>query len=114
MSETRTAGYVLPETVETDCLLLRMWQPEDAAALDEIFRQPEYLEHMPPTTGAKHVAAWRRQWENEGFGHWAACERASGRRNASRSSWAPEPSCRSRARSNARSKPTAGRVSIAR
>ena len=65
--------------VETDRLLLRTWQLEDAERLDEIYRQPEYLEHMPPASGAARVADYQRLWEETGFCTWAACERGTGR-----------------------------------
>jgi RimJ/RimL family protein N-acetyltransferase len=71
--------YLLPERVETERLLLRTWTPEDADALAEIYRQPEYLEHMPPSDAVETVERFLRMWEQEGFGKWAACERASGR-----------------------------------
>ena len=70
--------YLLPETVETDRLLLRLWCADDAARLDEIYAQPEYLEHMPPARGAERVAVYRRLWEEDGLATWAACERRTG------------------------------------
>ena len=72
-------SYLLPEIVETDRLLLRTWRLEDAERLDEIYSQPEYLEHMPPARGADRVADYRRLWDEAGFATWAACERESGR-----------------------------------
>ena len=65
--------------METDRLLLRTWRPEDAERLDEIYEQPEYLEHMPPASGAAQVPAWQLLWETEGFAKWAACDRKTGR-----------------------------------
>jgi len=71
--------YLLPETVETNRLLLRRWRPEDAVRLDEIYDQAEYLEHMPPASGFEQVPAWQELWEEDGFSKWAACDRATGR-----------------------------------
>jgi RimJ/RimL family protein N-acetyltransferase len=65
--------------VETDRLLLRTWRLEDAERLDEIYRQPEFLEHMPPADGVSRVESYRRLWEEVGFCTWAACERETGR-----------------------------------
>ena len=33
---------------------------------------------MPATDAAEQVAFWRRRWDEDGFAHWAACERESG------------------------------------
>ena len=74
-----SVGYLLPETVETERLLLRTWRLEDAERLDEIYCQPEYLEFMPPARGADRVADYQRLWDEAGFATWAACERESGR-----------------------------------
>lgn len=71
--------FLLPEEVVTERLLLRTWRSEDAAPLAEIYRQPEYLETMPPADAARQVEGWLRRWEEDGFGPWAACERAGGR-----------------------------------
>jgi RimJ/RimL family protein N-acetyltransferase len=71
--------YLLPETIETERLLLRTWLDDDGEPLDAIYRQAEYLETMPAANGVEQVAAWRRLWEEEGFSQWAACERGSGR-----------------------------------
>ena len=59
--------YLLPEKVETERLLLRMWLTEDAVPLDEIYRQPEYLETMPPASAEEQIAMWLRRWEEDGF-----------------------------------------------
>jgi RimJ/RimL family protein N-acetyltransferase len=56
-----------------------MWRLEDAERLDEIYRQPEYLEFMPPASGVAQVPAWQRLWEDNGFAKWAACDRETGR-----------------------------------
>lgn len=72
-------SYRLPETVETERLLLRSWLPEDAEPLDEIYRRPEYLETMPPAKADEQIAMWSRRWEEDGFSQWAACDRKGGR-----------------------------------
>ena len=72
-------SHLLPETIETERLLLRTWRLEDAERLDEIYSQPEYLEFMPRARGADRVADYRRLWDEDGFATWAACERESGR-----------------------------------
>ena len=64
--------------METERLLLRMWLTEDAVPLDEIYRQPEYLETMPPASAEEQIAMWLRRWEEDGFSQWATCDRASG------------------------------------
>ena len=71
--------YLLPETVETERLLLRTWLPEDAEPLGEIYGQREYLQTMPPANAGEQIAMWSRGWEDDGFSQGAACERASGR-----------------------------------
>jgi len=65
--------------VVTDRLLLRTWRLEDAERLDEIYAQPEYLEHMPRAGATAHIADYQRLWEEHGFSKWAACERETGR-----------------------------------
>jgi len=69
----------LPTEVVTEQLLLRMWSDEDVEPLAEIYRQPGYLETMPPADAAEQIEFWRRRWDEDGFAHWAACERDTGR-----------------------------------
>lgn len=71
--------YLIPERVETERLLLRMWKSGDAKPLDEIYGQPEYLETMPPADAGEQIAMWSRRWDDDGFAQWAACDRSSGR-----------------------------------
>jgi RimJ/RimL family protein N-acetyltransferase len=59
--------------------VLRAWREDDAEPLEEIYRQPDYLETMPPADAVEQIAGWRRRWADDGFGHWAACERETGR-----------------------------------
>jgi len=56
-----------------------MWGIEDAEPLDEIYRQPEYLETMPPANAEEQIAMWCRRWDQDGFSQWAVCDRVSGR-----------------------------------
>ena len=72
-------SYLLPEIVETERLLLRTWRLDDAERLDEIYSQPEYLEHMPPARGADRVADTAGSGTRPDSRTWAACERKSGR-----------------------------------
>lgn len=72
------SSYLLPERVETERLLLRTWRADDADALGEIYRQPEYLETMPPADAAIHVAWFSQRWDEDGFSQWAACDRETG------------------------------------
>jgi len=52
--------YFLPETVETERLLLRTWVSEDAEPLAEIYRQPEYLLARCPLAEAVFFGRARR------------------------------------------------------
>ncbi len=70
---------MLPAEILTERLLLRTWEPEDAASLAEIYLQPEYLATMPPADAEEEIAITSRRWEDDGFAQWAACERESRR-----------------------------------
>ena len=65
----------LPDEVRTERLVLRRWREDDAEPLAAIYRQPEFLEHMPAKdleeTRAQ-IDRFERWWEVEGFSHWAA------------------------------------------
>jgi ribosomal-protein-alanine N-acetyltransferase len=63
----------------TERLLLRAWSDDDVEPLAEIYRQPEYRETMPPADAAAQIDFWRRRWKEDGFAHWAACDRQTGR-----------------------------------
>jgi RimJ/RimL family protein N-acetyltransferase/gamma-glutamylcyclotransferase (GGCT)/AIG2-like uncharacterized protein YtfP len=72
----------LPAEVHTRRLLLRQWRHDDAEPLAEIYAQPEYREHMPPRTLEEtraQIERFSRVWAEDGFSHWAAEDRASGR-----------------------------------
>jgi RimJ/RimL family protein N-acetyltransferase len=72
----------VPAELRTERLLLRQWREEDVEPLAEIYRQPEYLATMVALdldeTRAQ-VQSFARRWKTEGFSHWAAEERRSGR-----------------------------------
>ena len=72
----------LPAQLRTERLLLRQWRDDDVEAFAEIYRQPEYLEHMPPLDLAEtrlQLERFTRRWDEDGFGPWAAEELATGR-----------------------------------
>ena len=63
---------MIPRELRTERLLLRQWRDGDAAALDEIYRDPEFLEHMPYRDPYEQVVRFAREWGEEGFSVWAA------------------------------------------
>jgi RimJ/RimL family protein N-acetyltransferase len=69
----------IPTEIVTERLVLRTWRDQDAEPLAEIYRQPGYLENMPPADAAEQITAWRERWVQDGFAPWAACERDTGR-----------------------------------
>lgn len=72
---------MIPAEVTTARLLLRAWRAADAEALAEIYRQPEYLETMPPLDldGTRaQVERFRLGWIVDKYSQWAACDRESG------------------------------------
>jgi RimJ/RimL family protein N-acetyltransferase/gamma-glutamylcyclotransferase (GGCT)/AIG2-like uncharacterized protein YtfP len=72
----------LPDEVETEHLVLRQWRDDDVEPLAEIYAQPEYTAFMHARTRdetLEQIERFRRLWSEEGLGHWAAEERASGR-----------------------------------
>jgi RimJ/RimL family protein N-acetyltransferase len=62
---------VIPKELRTERLLLRQWREGDAEALDEIYRDPEFLEHMPYSDPYEQVERFAREWDEEGFSVWA-------------------------------------------
>ena len=72
---------MIPRELRTERLLLRQWRESDAEPLAAIYAQPEFLEHMPALdldmTRAQ-IDRFQRQWEVEGFSHWAAEDAATG------------------------------------
>jgi RimJ/RimL family protein N-acetyltransferase len=70
---------VIPRELRTERLLLRQWRERDAEALDEIYRHPEFLEHMPYRDPHEQVVHFVRSWDEDGFSLWAAEDLATGR-----------------------------------
>ena len=58
---------MIPPVLRTERLLLRQWRDGDSEALQEIYSQPELLEHNPVYDAAAHVERFARQWEREGL-----------------------------------------------
>lgn len=91
----------VPE-IETERLLLRAWRDEDLGAYARMGADPEVMRHMfPPRALTRAEVAYdlqrlREHWAEQGFGHWAVQERATGRlvgrtglkRHAD---WTPDP-----------------------
>jgi RimJ/RimL family protein N-acetyltransferase len=69
---------VIPRELRTERLLLRQWRPGDAEALDVIYRDPEFREHMPYRDPWEQLDRFARGWAEEGFSLWAAEDIATG------------------------------------
>jgi RimJ/RimL family protein N-acetyltransferase len=71
--------------IETARLLLRPWQPDDLAQFTRLLTDPEVTRyivvHTPfsPEDVAELSARTLEQWERNGFGPWAAIQKATGR-----------------------------------
>ena len=63
---------MIPPELRTERLLLRQWRDGDAEVLDEIYRDPEFLEHMPYRNPYEQVERFAREWGEDGFSVWAA------------------------------------------
>ena len=62
-------------------MLLRQWRADDAARFAEIYRQPEYLEHMSALDleGTRlQVERFARCWKDDGFCQWVAEDLSTG------------------------------------
>jgi RimJ/RimL family protein N-acetyltransferase len=73
---------VLPLELRTERLLLRQWRPEDVEPLAEIYSHPDViaqLGHYDPAETAAKIDRFVRQWQEEGFSHWAAEDPLTGR-----------------------------------
>lgn len=68
-------------TVETEHLLLRPWVEEDRLELERLMADPAVRgeRKFPPERIARAAEYTLRQWRVNGFGPWAAIEKASGR-----------------------------------
>jgi ribosomal-protein-alanine N-acetyltransferase len=67
-------------TVETDRLLLRPWREEDGVELHQLFSDPAVRgqRNFPPLRIARLAERSLRQWCVNGFGPWAAIDKATG------------------------------------
>ena len=71
--------------IEIPQLLLRPWQPDDLGELTQLLTDPEVIRYIvlnepfPPEDPAEVSARTVEQWEHNGFGLWAAIEKATGR-----------------------------------
>ncbi len=70
--------------LETDRLTLRAFEPADADAFAPFLADPEVVRFlggatMTPPEVAERVAAWRRRFDLDGFGHFALVRREDGR-----------------------------------
>jgi RimJ/RimL family protein N-acetyltransferase len=72
--------------VETERLLLRRWQDDDLERLVGLYADPRVARYLSldgrPWPRARSVAVFEhfvRQWQQQGFGPWAAIGRRSGR-----------------------------------
>jgi RimJ/RimL family protein N-acetyltransferase len=67
--------------ITTDRLRLRQWLDHDVEPLVRIYADPGFLEHMTPVDAAgtaAQIERFRRDWTEDGFGHWAAEDRQTG------------------------------------
>lgn len=70
----------LPHRIMTDRLLLRTWLAEDLTALGDVFAREEvwwspFRRGWTRDETAVFLERQQQQWEQEGFGLWAACDR---------------------------------------
>jgi len=67
-------------TVETERLVLRPWLEQDCIELERLFADPAVRggRNFPPERIARFAEHSLRQWRVNGFGPWAAIERATG------------------------------------
>lgn len=66
--------------METDRLLLRPWREEDGEELQHLFSDPAVRggRNMPPERVARFGRSSLEQWIKNGFGPWAAIDKATG------------------------------------
>jgi RimJ/RimL family protein N-acetyltransferase len=80
-----SAGVAQRATIETPRLLLRPWQPDDLAEFTRLLTDPVVTRYIvvstpfSPEDVAELSARTLEQWERNGFGPWAATEKATGR-----------------------------------
>src|SRR5215469_10269247 len=66
--------------IETARLLLRPWRADDLEELERLFADPAVRQrrHLPPERILAISQSSFRQWQRNGFGPWAAQDRATG------------------------------------
>jgi RimJ/RimL family protein N-acetyltransferase len=67
-------------SVETDRLLLRPWCEDDGVELQRLFSDPAVVggRNLPPDRVTRLADGSLRQWRVNGFGPWAAIDKATG------------------------------------
>ncbi len=67
-------------TIETARLILRPWRADDLEELECLFADPAVRKgrHLPPERIIAIAESSLRQWHLNGFGPWAAQDRATG------------------------------------
>src|SRR5687767_11493015 len=70
----------MTDAMETERLILRPWRDEDAPELLRLFSDPAVVggRNLPPERVAKLAESSVRQWRRNGFGPWAAIDKATG------------------------------------
>jgi RimJ/RimL family protein N-acetyltransferase len=68
------------KTFETARLILRAWRTDDLAELERLWADPAVRKgrHLPPERILAIAQSSLHQWEQNGFGPWAAIEKATG------------------------------------
>ena len=81
--ETTPSDY--PEALDTDRLHLRRWRPGDREAYEAIWADPAVWKSLrggepgdPAAAATESFARQLRQWDEHGFGLWAAVDRSTG------------------------------------
>src|SRR5579864_905519 len=80
-SSDRPAGvHHMFNTIETARLILRLWRTDDLKDLERLFADPAVRlgRHLPPERIIAIAESSLRQWQRNGFGPWAALDKATG------------------------------------
>jgi len=66
--------------IETARLILRPWRADDSEELERLFADPAVRQgrHLPPERVMAIAQSSLQQWQRNGFGPWAAQDRATG------------------------------------
>ncbi len=66
--------------IETARLILRPWRADDSEELERLFADPAVRQgrHLPPERVMVIAQSSLQQWQRNGFGPWAAQDRATG------------------------------------